>query len=189
MPDLVRRTSSFLRSSSTRALACSWRRAGSLRRVRGEADQSQLLPPAGTGSENDRGCRSGRGSRVLGFYPVVAVAGWVVLLAWHRRRPGTWRGCNRRQPSWMLNSTFACCTPARTLVGLRLPGEENDPTSGGTICAALGPSPAARSPMLNSAFRGGSRMAFAGKFRIAQPCPHLHQLDRMRYFALELSSY
>ena len=37
----------------------------------------------------------------------------------------------------LLNLTSACCTPARTLVGLRLPGEENDPTSGGTICAAL----------------------------------------------------
>ena len=39
----------------------------------------------------------------------------------------------------MLNLTFACCTPTRTLVGLRLPGEENDPTSEGTICAALCP--------------------------------------------------
>ena len=89
----------------------------------------------------------------------------------------------------MLNLTFACCTPARTLVGLRLPGEENDPTSEGTICAALGPSPAAQSPMLNSAFKGGSRMAFAGKFDIDQPRPHLHRLNRMRYFTLELSSY
>ena len=42
----------------------------------------------------------------------------------------------------MLNLTFACCTPARTLVGLRLPGEENDPTSEGTIYAALCPGPA-----------------------------------------------
>ena len=39
----------------------------------------------------------------------------------------------------MLNLAFACCTPTRTLVGLRLPGEENDPTSEGTICAALCP--------------------------------------------------
>ena len=37
----------------------------------------------------------------------------------------------------MLNITFACCTPDRTLVGLHLPGEENDPTSEGNICAAL----------------------------------------------------
>ena len=37
----------------------------------------------------------------------------------------------------LLDLTFACCTPTRTLVGLRLPGEENDPTSEGTICAAL----------------------------------------------------
>jgi len=27
---------------------------------------------------------------------------------------GTCRGCNRRQGSWMLNLTFACCTPGRT---------------------------------------------------------------------------
>jgi len=90
------------------------------------------------GSESIGGCRSSRGSRVVGFSPVVAVAGRVALLAWHRRRPGTCRGCNRRQCSWMLNLTFACCTPGRTLVGLRLPGEESDPTSAGALCAALG---------------------------------------------------
>ena len=39
----------------------------------------------------------------------------------------------------MLNLTFACCTPGRTLVGLCLPGEENDPTSAGRVCAALCP--------------------------------------------------
>jgi len=33
--------------------------------------------------------------------------------------------------------TFACCTPDRTLVGLRLPGEESDPTSEGNIYATL----------------------------------------------------
>ena len=51
----------------------------------------------------------------------------------------------------LLDLTFACCTPARTLVGLRLPGEENDPTSEGTICAALGPSP--RRPIADVKFR------------------------------------
>ena len=137
MPDLVRRTSSSLRSSSTRTFGRGSGRVGSLRRVRSGASQDQKSPADRLRERS--GCRSGSGWRVLGFQSMVAVAGWVVLLAWHRRRPGTCRGCNRRQPSWMLNSTFACCTPARTLIGLRLPGEENDPTSEGTMCAALSP--------------------------------------------------
>ena len=56
----------------------------------------------------------------------------------------------------MLSLTFACCTPARTLVGLRLPGEENDPTSEGTICAALCPGPARPIPNVKFNIRPNS---------------------------------
>ena len=49
-----------------------------------------------------------------------------VPLAWPRRQPGTCRECNRRRRRFVVNIVFAGCTPGRTLVGLRLPGEGNN---------------------------------------------------------------
>jgi len=72
---------------------------------------------------------------------VVAVAGRVALLAWHRRRPGNLPGVQpavaRSGECGISHSPVA--PPAEPLVGLRLPGEESDPTSAGGLCAALDP--------------------------------------------------
>jgi len=79
---------------------------------------------------------------VVGFYPVVAVAGWVALLAWHRRRPGNLPGAQPAAGSrccWISLSPVA--PPAEPLVGLRLPGEESDPTSRRTIALRSNPAP------------------------------------------------
>ena len=122
--------------------------------------------PWGDRAAPDRGCisvRAGGGGVVLrpvsqgqrrlrragsesGRVGPVAVALWVAgwgsvggaLLAWHRRRPGTCRGCKRRQLSSceiLLRRLHPRQNPG---YGLRLPGEESTTDLGGTVGAALG---------------------------------------------------
>ena len=115
MPDLVRRSSSFLRSSSTRTLGRGWGRVGSLRRGCGGAGQRQLLPPAGTSLGKWTGLPAG----VLGG----RVMGWGSSLG---RAPEAIRNLPGVQPAvvlvWLSRGfSFAGCTPGRTLIGLRLP--------------------------------------------------------------------
>ena len=56
---------------------------------------------------------------VAGFYPVVAVAGWVALLAWHLKATRNLPGAQPAVVLVWLRSILRCagCTPGRTLVG------------------------------------------------------------------------
>ena len=64
------------------------------------------------------------GWSVVGFYPVVAVAGWVALLAWHLKATRNLPGA---QPAIITDGVFCVspvAPPAEPWLGLRLPGEE-----------------------------------------------------------------
>ena len=124
MPDLVRRSSSFLRSSSTRAVVCSWRRVGFLRCGCGGAGQRQLLPPAGTSLGMWTGLSAGvpgwSGDGV-GFFPRSGRRSPIRVL------PGV-QPANEK-PRDSQTKTTAGCTPGRSLIasGAR-PREEPHPT-------------------------------------------------------------
>jgi hypothetical protein len=63
------------------------------------------------------------------------------LLAWHLKATRNLPGAQAAAASGGANFRFAACTPSRTPVGLRLPGEESTTTSAG-VCAcrsAAGP--------------------------------------------------
>ena len=70
---------------------------------------------------------------VAGFSTVVAVAGWVALLAWHLKATRNLPGA---QPAIITDGVFCVspvAPPAEPWLGLRLPGEESAPTSKGNI--------------------------------------------------------
>ena len=134
--------SSSLRSSSTRAAACAWRRVGSWRlSVVLEVKVNGASGGPGSGKQlacRPAGCLLGGGVRLA------------VPLAWPRRQPGTCRECNRRRRRFVVNIVFAGCTPGRTLVGLRLPGEgNNQPQQRRVRCTQ--PRPRTHCPMQNRA--------------------------------------
>ena len=170
MPDLVRRSSSFLRSSSTRTSGRVWGRVGSLRRGCGEASQRQKSLRRAPAQRTIGGVGRAGVCACWGFQP------WWLSPVGSFSSPGTGGdqepggGATGDSLALLLNLTFACCTPTRTLVGLRLPGEENDPTSAGELCAALGPGSdrAIRFSLLNSAF--GATLRFGWRPGRAARC-------------------
>ena len=169
MPDLVRRSSSFLRSSSTRTSGRVWGRVGSLRRGCGEASQRQ------------KSLRRAPAQRTIGGVGPAGVGAWWGFHPWWLSPVGSFSspgtggdqepggGATGDGFALLLDLTFACCTPARTLVGLRLPGAANDPPSAGELCAALGPG-SGRGPALDVEFTIRSRSPVRSASR---PCRSL----------------
>ena len=159
--------SSSLRSSSTHAAACAWRRVGSwLSSVLLEVKVNGASGGPGSGKEGvfcPAGCLLGGGVRL------------VVPLAWPRRQPGTCRECNRRRRRFVVKVVFAGCTPGRTLVGLRLPGEGNDqPRRRRVRCTQ----PRARCPMQNRASETPSDTGLSRPRRDGEKSPQTNHPTR-----------
>ena len=86
----------------------------------------------GPGSGKEGACRPA--ARLLG-----GEARLVVPLTWPRRQPDFCRERNRRQRRFVVEVVFAGCTPGRSPVGLRLPGEGNNQPRRRRVRCTYGP--------------------------------------------------